>query len=110
MDDRIEIRVFRGRRSQSPFLKWQNSQKDKRTIAIVQSRLNRIRLGNFGDCGALGGGVEELRIDQGPGHRIYFGRAGKNVVILLCAGSKSTQSKDIGKARKYWREYLNDKD
>ena len=110
MDDGIEIRLFRGPRSQAPFLKWLNSQKDKRTIAIVQSRLNRVRLGNFGDCSPLGGGVEELRIDHGPGHRIYFGRVGKNVVMLLSAGSKSTQSKDIGKARKYWREYLNDKD
>jgi putative addiction module killer protein len=110
MAEPIEIRVYRGSRSQSPFSKWLASQKDKRTVAIIQARLNRIRLGSFGDSKPVGGGVEELRIDLGPGYRIYFGRDGKTVVVLLCAGSKQTQSKDIETARAFWRDYLDDKD
>jgi putative addiction module killer protein len=110
VDELIEIRVYRGRRSQSPFFKWLVSQKDQRAVAIIQARLNRIRLGNFGDSKLVGGGVEELRVDFGPGYRIYFGRDGKTVVVLLCAGSKQTQSKDIETARAFWRDYLDDKD
>ena len=73
----------------------------------MRARLNRIRLGNFGDCTGVGEGVEELRIDFGPGYRVYFGQQGALVVISLCAGSKKTQDKDIAKAKKYWKEYLN---
>ena len=69
--------------------------------------MNRLRLGNFGDCAPVGDGVEELRIDFGPGYRVYFGREGTKVVILLCSGSKRTQRKDIATARKYWKEYLD---
>ena len=77
-------------------------------MAIIQARLNRVRLGNFGDARALGGGVEELRIDYGPGYRIYFGRDGQTVVVLLCAGDKQSQRHDIETAKAYWRDYLND--
>ena len=78
-------------------------------MAIVRARLNRIRLGNFGDCKLVGGGVEELRIDWGPGYRVYFGRQGSLVVVMLCGGDKKSQAKDILKAQRYWREYLNAK-
>jgi putative addiction module killer protein len=64
----------------------------------------------FGDSKSVGDGVEELRIDLGPGCRIYFGRDGKTVIVLLCAGSKQTQSKDIETAKAFWRDYLDDKD
>jgi putative addiction module killer protein len=67
-------------------------------------------LGNFGDSKSVGGGVEELRIDFGPGYRVYFGRDGQSVVILLGGGSKQTQSKDIQRARALWEDYLNGKD
>lgn len=78
-------------------------------MAIVRARLNRIRLGNFGDCKSVGNGVEELRIDFGPGYRIYFGRQGLLAVILLCGGDKKTQARDIATAQKYWKEYLDAK-
>jgi putative addiction module killer protein len=86
------------------------SLKDARTVGIIRARLNRIRLGNFGDCKSVGAGVEELRVDFGPGYRIYYGRHGLVVVILLCGGDKSSQAKDIRTAQKYWKEYLDAKD
>lgn len=75
---------------------------DEKTRLRIDARLARLRLGNFGDCKSLGGGIYELRIDVGPGFRIYFGRSGHQVVILLCGGDKSTQRADIKRARQYW--------
>lgn len=72
---------------------------------IIRSRLDRITLGNFGDCTPIENGISELRIFYGPGYRIYFGQYRKNIVILLIGGDKGTQSKDISKAKKYWAEY-----
>lgn len=77
-------------------------------MAIVRARLNRVRLGNFGDCKPVGGGVEELRIDFGPGYRVY-GRDGQSIAILLCGGDKRTQARDIRMSQKYWKEYLDAK-
>ncbi len=110
MEEAIEIRLYRGRLPRPPFAEWLKTLKDKRTVAVVQARLNRIRLGNFGDSRVLRGGVFELRIDFGPGYRIYFGRDGSRIVILLCAGSKKTQHGDIETAEEYWRAYLHAKD
>ena len=106
MAQEIEILLYR-QGGRCPFSEWISSLKDARSVGIVRARLNRIRLGNFGDCKAVGEGVEELRIDFGPGYRVYFGRQGALVVILLCGGSKKTQAKDIGNAKKYWKEYLD---
>ena len=68
-------------------------------------RLDRVSLGNFGDCRSVGEGVQELRIDYGPGYRVYFGQLGSTIVLLLCGGDKSTQAKDINLAHYYWSEY-----
>lgn len=68
-------------------------------------RLDRISLGNFGDCRSVGEGVQELRIDYGPGYRVYFGQLGSTIVLLLCGGDKSAQAKDINLAHYYWSEY-----
>ena len=68
-------------------------------------RLERIKLGNLGDFRSVGEGVCELRIDYGPGYRIYFGQIGNIIVIILLGGDKSTQNRDIRKAIEYWRDY-----
>ena len=105
---RIELLLFRKGNS-VPFSDWLASLRDSRTVGIVRARLNRIRLSNFGDCKPVGGGVEELRIDFGPGYRIYYGRRGSLVVVLLCGGDKGTQARDILTAQKHWKEYLDAK-
>ena len=61
----------------------------------------------MGDCKGVGAGVNELRIDVGPGYRVYFGRRGATAVILLCGGSKTTQPTDIMRARAFWKDYLD---
>jgi putative addiction module killer protein len=78
---------------------------DNKIRARVMARLNRLRSGNFGDLKRIGEGIEELRFDFGPGYRIYIGRVGKKLVILLNGGDKSTQQKDIKKAYEYWVDY-----
>jgi putative addiction module killer protein len=89
-----------------PFDEWLKSLKDIRARALIRVRLNRIILGNYGDCKSVGDGVSELRIDFGPGYRIYFGQDGAILIILLCAGSKKSQRKDINLAKRYWADYL----
>ena len=79
---------------------------------MIAKRLERLSNGNFGDCEPVGEGVFELRIHYGPGFRIYFGKQGKTVVILLMGGDKGTQKHDIAKAKQYWLDYkgqLHDK-
>ena len=72
--------------------------------AAIDLRLGRVKRGNFGQCELLGGGVYELKIDFGPGYRVYFGKTGLRVVLLLCAGSKRSQRKDIERAKKYLQD------
>lgn len=88
-----------------PFEHWLDNLKDITVRGRIHARLNRLRLGNFGDARSLGRGLWELRLDFGPGYRIYFGRQNKQVVVLLCAGNKSTQQRDIELARTYWKNY-----
>ena len=78
----------------------------KAAIAIDR-RLNRLQLGNFGDHRFLRDGVSELKVDVGPGYRVYYAIDGTKIVLLLCAGEKSTQSFDISRACEYWTEWKN---
>lgn len=78
---------------------------DDATLARILVRIERVALGSLGDHKPVGDGVGELRLDFGPGYRIYFGRVGKKVILLLCGGDKSTQKRDIKKAKKYLAEY-----
>ena len=78
---------------------WYNSLRDMKAKAKINIRIRRVSLGNFGDVKPVGQGISELRIDYGPGYRIYCKMMGKTLVILLCGGNKSTQSQDIEKAK-----------
>lgn len=85
-----------------PFRDWLAALRDVRARARVRVRLNHLRLGNFGDARPVGDGVSELRIPYGPGYPVYFAPMGSTVVLLLCGGDKSTQTRDIGRAKTYW--------
>ena len=87
-----------------PFREWLASLKDKKTQAIIQKRVERLRRGNFGDHRRLTGDLCELRIHYGAGYRVYFGEQGGTVVLLLCGGSKRTQQRDIQQAKAYWQD------
>ena len=84
---------------------WLAELKDARTRAKIIARIDRLSVDNFGDCKALGGGLFELRIDWGPGYRIYYAPVGKACVLLLCGGAKSRQSSDIRRALEYLNDY-----
>ena len=77
------------------FAKWIDGLKDIRARARVQVRIERLALGNLGDVKPVGKGVSELRIDYGPGYRVYFKKQGKTIIILLAGGNKRSQSHDI---------------
>ena len=99
-----EIRDYITPDGRVPFKEWLDSLQDKKTQTVILNRINRIRLGNFGDCKYLEEGVCELRIHYGPGYRVYFGELEDVIVILLCAGTKRSQSRDIKRAKEYWLE------
>jgi putative addiction module killer protein len=88
-----------------PFAAWLKELRDPQARARIRTRLARLFEGNLGDCKPVGDGVMELRIDWGPGYRVYFARFGQVVVLLLCGGDKRTQDKDIQRAKDYFRDY-----
>ncbi len=88
-----------------PYDQWFDRLRDKKTQAIVSVRLNRLILGSFGNCRPLGGRLSELKINYGPGFRIYFTEDEGTIVILLSAGDKSSQNADIVQARLYLDTY-----
>jgi putative addiction module killer protein len=101
----IEIRQYATEEGRVPFREWRRALKDPATRQRVDARLGRIRGGNLGDHRDLGGGLFELRLDFGPGYRIYFTREGRTVVVLLAAGEKHGQDRDIDRARDYLRDW-----
>jgi putative addiction module killer protein len=91
--------------AESPvFSDWLGSLRDRRARAKIVVRLERLADGNFGDSKSVKGGVHELRVDYGPGYRVYFFQRGKELVILLCGGDKRTQDADIAHARRLKEE------
>jgi len=99
------IVAFRAKDGAVPFETWLDDLNDKQVVARVLARLARVRQGNLGDCKSVGEGVSELRVDYGPGYRIYFGQRGHTIVVLLCGGDKRTQARDIRLAKQYWHEF-----
>ena len=100
----METRIYTDKQAQQPLTVWLDTLKDLRAKAQIQARMVRVAAGNFGDCKPLRDGVQELRIDYGPGYRVYLSRQGPILVLLLCGGGKADQSRDIDRAI----EYLND--
>lgn len=99
------VEVYETSEGRRPYQEWLDGLYDRQLRLIVVRRINRMRSGNFGDHRALGNGLFELRIHDGPGLRIYYGRVGNRVVIVLSGGDKSRQLKDIHRAHEYWRDY-----
>ena len=90
------------------FATWLRKLRDEKARARIQIRIRRLSMGNFGDVKFVGGGISELRVDYGPGYRVYFQRKGNLLVLLLVGGDKNTQQADIAKANKLAKEAAND--
>ena len=90
-----------------PFREWLG-ELDTVTRARVQARVLRFEVGNLGDHKDVGGGVWEARLDFGPGYRLYFGRKGRELVLLLTGGDKKSQKSDIRRAKELWTDYLKE--
>ncbi len=103
--DEWKIDYYLDKNGAAPFREWFESLRDVKVQAILDARLARLRLGNFGHCDPVDAGVLELKIYYGPGYRIYFGQLAGRIVLLLCGGDKSTQRKDIREAHRYWLRY-----
>lgn len=83
----VEVLEYLTEDGRNPFRDWLEALNDREARARVRVRINRIRLGNCGDCKSVGGGVSELRIAYGPGYRVYFGKQANTVAVLVCAGN-----------------------
>ena len=101
-----KIIVYATKTGREPYSVWEDAL-DTKTKAVVKNRLDRIKLGNFGDAKRIknGDGIWELRVDYGPGYRIYFGKKETTLIILLTGGNKKSQNRDITKAKQYWTDY-----
>lgn len=104
-EEAIQVLEYTLEDGRIPFREWLEGLKDREARARIRVRINRIRLGNFGDTKSVGGGVSELRISHGPGYRVYFGRTGTTVVILLHGGDKTSQARDVKLARQQWADF-----
>ena len=103
-----ELKVIASEDATSAVEKWYESFRNVETRTRIRARLARVRSGNFGDHKIFSGGIGELRLDFGPGYRIYFVQSGMTTVILLAAGDKSTQDDNIREAQRLWEDAKDD--
>jgi putative addiction module killer protein len=101
----IEVRRYVARSGSDVIGDWLASLEDLKARARIVARLDRLSLGNFGDCKPLREGVSELRIDWGPGYRVYYAMLGRTCVLLLCGGDKRRQASDIKRAIEYLEDF-----
>lgn len=101
----MNVKYYVSKDGRSPLIDWLEDIRDQKARHRIEARINRIRAGNLGDWKSVGQGIFELRVDYGPGYRVYFGREGQELVILLCGGDKRNQRKDIELAKRYWAEF-----
>lgn len=104
----LTVREYLTHDGRNPFREWLGTL-DVAVRARVQARVLRFEQGNLGDHKSVGSGVWEARLAFGPGYRIYFGKDGESVILLLVGGAKSTQRQDIRRAQEFWRDYLEGK-
>jgi len=100
----MKLRIYTDTQGKAPFEDWLHGLKDIQARAKIRARLARVEAGNLGDCKALRAGVQELKLDYGPGYRVYLSRQGDEIVLLLCGSDKSDQDRAIKQAI----EYLDD--
>ena len=100
-----EIRHYLTQNNKDVFMEWRKRLRDTQAKIAIDRRINRMESGNFGDHKFCRDGVWELRIDMGPGYRVYYAIAGPQVVLLLCGGDKRTQDADIDRACEYWADW-----
>ncbi len=101
----IDVLRYQAEDATEPVTEWLNNLRDKQAQAKLRVRLRRLEAGNFGDCDPVGEGVFELREHVGAGYRVYMGRHGQKVVILLCGGDKKSQKADIKRAKGFWVDW-----
>jgi len=98
------IDYYTDKQGNKPFRVWLLALRDQVAAVRIRARLTRVRAGNFGDARNVGNGVVELKIDHGPGYRVYYAIEAGTVVLLLCGGDKRSQNRDIETARRYWKD------
>ena len=101
----MDIRIYSDSTGHAPFTRWIETLADQRGRAAIKARLLRVQAGNMGDCKPLRDGVQELRIDHGPGYRVYLSRQGPVLVLLLCGSDKSNQTRAIEQAIEYLTDW-----
>lgn len=101
----MEVKIYQNSSGDEPFITWLESLRDIATRLRISKRLRRIEENNLGDVEAVGDGIYELRMHFGPGYRIYFAYVGQEVILLLGGGDKSSQTKDIQKAKQFRKDY-----
>lgn len=105
MNSAVELREYVDPSGKNIIREWLRNTRDIRARAKIATRLGRLVAGNFGDCKSLGGGIFEVRIDWGPGYRVYYARVGAACILLLCGGDKRKQPSDIQRAERYLADY-----
>jgi putative addiction module killer protein len=101
----MELRYYQSSLGEQPIVEWLQGLNDRQARSRIEARLARVAVGNLGDVEPVGEGVLELRIDWGPGYRVYFSRLGNVIVLLLCGGDKRTQRRDIKRAKAYFEDF-----
>lgn len=100
-----QVELYKTEKGEIPYEIWFDRLRDSRIRSQIMARITRLRTGNLGRYKSVGGGVIELALDFGPGYRIYIGQVGAAITLILCAGDKGAQERDIAAAKNHWADY-----